>query len=290
MIHRFVLHNDAILDSTQPCLSPGQAGLLAGWGVFSTLRVNRGVLFAWDRHYARMKRDAENLRVPFPDDAGWMEQQLLKVVEANGANEATLRVVVVNNGGSAWAGPSERRFDLLALTTGLTDWGTDVRLGVVHNARLSTGRFSGAKTTSWAWNLVWHNDAHEAGFDEVVLLNEHGEVAECTSANIFVVRGHDVLTPPLSAGCLPGVTRELLLSQVRIPDVRVQEATLTPPDLESADEVFITSTTRDCLPVAAIGAIATKGGHEICDQLRAALSAWRSAWVDARLNAPAFSR
>src|SRR5436305_316583 len=83
---------------------------------------------------------------------------------------------------------------------------------------------------------------------EVILLNERDEVAECTSANIFAAKGGEVWTPPLASGCLPGITRELLLSEVTAPGVRVSERVLTARDLESADEVFISSTTRDLLP------------------------------------------
>src|SRR5262249_17791350 len=91
------------------------------------------------------------------------------------------------------------------------------------------------------------------GFDEVILLNERGEVAECTSANIFAARGSEVWTPPLDSGCLPGITRELLLSEVTAPGVQVIEKVLTPADLEAPDQVFISSTTRDLLPVSSIG-------------------------------------
>ena len=284
VIQSLILHNEAILPSAERCLTPGQLGLLTGWGVFSTVRVARGVLFAWDRHFARMKRDAENLRMPFPEDADWMERQLLKLVDANASPEATLRVIVVRNGGNAWEGPSDRDWDLMGLLIGLTNWGTDVRLGLVERARMAGGRFSGVKTTAWAMNLVWHQDAHHAGLDEVVLLNDRGEVTECTSANIFAVYGSEVVTPPLSAGCLPGVTREILLNEISIPGLKISERTLLPGDLESADEVFITSTTRDCLPVKTVEGLSIKGGRQVCDQLAAAFTAWRDQWISTRLR------
>ena len=100
-------------------------------------------------------------------------------------------------------------------------------------------------------NLTWLESAQARGFDEVILLNERGEVAECTSANLFIANGSQVSTPPLSSGCLPGITREVLLAEIRAPGIRVEEKALKPGDLEAADEVFITSTTRDLLPVHA---------------------------------------
>ena len=102
-------------------------------------------------------------------------------------------------------------------------------------------------------NLRWHERAHEDGFDEVVLLNERGQVAECTSANIFAIRGGEAVTPPVSDGCLPGITREVLLDAIEVPGVRVAEHSLTLDDLYAADEVCITSSTRGLLAVREIG-------------------------------------
>ncbi len=252
MVHRFILHGDDIREASDAVLSAGQVGLLSGWGVFSTLRVSGGVLFAFERHWARMQRDARLLRVPMPDDPEYVRSRLLRLIEANQAPEATLRVVIVRNRGGMWEGPGRREFDLIALTSDLKDWGGGVRLAVAAQARHAESPFRGSKIISWAQNLVFLEQAQCRGFDEVVLLNERGEVSECTSANIFAATGSSVLTPPLQSGCLPGVTRELLLGEIRVPGISVAEKTLTLADLYAAGEVFITSTTRDLLPVLAI--------------------------------------
>ncbi len=152
-----------------------------------------------------------------------------------------------------WAGPSAgRASDLIALTADSKEWGRAVKLAYVADARHAACRFAGAKTLSWGMNLTWLETVQARGFDEAVLLNERGEVAECTSANIFIANGNQVWTPPLSSGCLPGVTREVVLNEIRPPGLEIGEKMLTPADLESADEVFITSTTRDLLPVTQI--------------------------------------
>ena len=127
-------------------------------------------------------------------------------------------------------------------------------------------------------NLVWYEEAHLRGQDEVVLLNERGEVSECTSANIFATFGapfgDEVLTPPLASGCLPGITRALLLEMVRVPGIHVSERVLTLEDLERADSVFITSTTRDLLPVSAIEGLSIRRETRVRDLLAAALSGY----------------
>jgi len=233
-------------------LSPGQVGLLAGWGVFSTLHVAGGILFAWERHWARMTKDAALLRVPLPD-GGQVRRKLLELVEANQAYDATLRVVVVRNGGGVWEGPAtDRASDVIALTADLKDWGEGVKLSYVEQARHAACMFAGTKILSWAMNLTWVEEAHERGFDEVILLNERGEVAECTSANVFIANGNKVWTPPLSSGCLPGVTRDILLHEIQAPGYEIGEKSLLPAEVEQADDVFITSTTRALLPVLEI--------------------------------------
>ena len=253
MLHRFILHNDQIREATDPCLAPGQVGLLSGWGVFSTLKVADGVPFAFERHWARITRDAANLHVPLPADPEKIRQKLLELVEANRAFDSTLRIAIVRNGGGMWAAPAiGRASDVIALTADSKDWGVGVKLASQTHARHAASQFAGAKILSWAMNLTWLENAQQRGFDEVVLLNERGEVAECTSANIFAANDGEVATPPLASGCLPGITREVLLGEIHVPGIRIVEKTLRLEDLIAAEEVFITSTTRDLLPVVQI--------------------------------------
>jgi branched-chain amino acid aminotransferase len=253
VLHPHILHNGDIRKASDPALSAGQAGLLSGWGVFSTLRVADGVLFAFERHWARIRRDAAAFHISIPDDAGEVRRQLLELVEANQAHNATLRLVIVRNGPTTWADPSVgRASDLIALTADSKKWGESVKLGYIRDARHAASPFAGTKNLSWAMNLTWLESAQARGLDEVILLNERGEVAECTSANIFIANGSQVWTPPLKSGCLPGITREVLLGDIHAPGIEIGERTLMPADLELADEVFITSTTRNLLPVRQI--------------------------------------
>jgi len=286
-MHRFLLHNGQILDTHEKSLSAGQVGLLNGWGVFSTLRVADGVLFAFERHWDRMQRDAAKVHVPFPQDAAQLKSELLSLVEANSAWNATLRVVVVRNRGGMFEGPDQKRdFDVLAFTKDLNPWGANARLALKTHGRHAQNEFSGCKILSWSDNLTWYEEALQRGFDEVVLLNERGEVGECTSANIFAATGSEVSTPPLASGCLPGVTRELLLDVVRVPGISVVERTLVPADLESADQVFITSTTRDLLPVISIEGLTVHNRASIVDRLVKALEKYRQDYVKASARVP----
>jgi len=292
-MHRYLLHNDDIRDTGAQDLSAGQVGLLNGWGVFSTIRVYDGVMFAWERHWDRMRLDAGRLRVPFPPDRDWLAQRLRRLMDANRAFNATLRVAVIRNRGGMFEGPGPmREFDVVAFTADVNRWGESVKLGLVANARYAASEFAGTKNLSWSENLTWYERAHDQGLDEVVLLNERGEVCECTSANIFtvVLNGQDaqVWTPPLASGCLPGVTRALLLEEIRVPGLRIAERTLLPADLAAADEVFITSTTRELLPVVAVDGLHIRSQGQngnVRERLQKAFRAYVEGYISPRKRA-----
>jgi len=290
-MHRFLLHNDDIRDAGDFSLSPGQVGLLSGWGVFSTLRVYDGVMFAFDRHFERMRRDAARMRVPFPTQPEWLESRLQRLIEANQSApgkplNATLRVVIVRNRGGLYEGPGiPRDFDAIAFTVDMVRWPEAAKLGLIPHGRHAASEFAGTKYISWAENLTRYERAHQQGLDEVILLNERGEVAECTSANVFIVDSeHRVWTPPLSSGGLGGVTRAVLLEEIRVPEIAIAEKPLLPADLASASEVFITSTTRELLPVVSIEGLPIQGGRAVCDRLRQAFSAHVNQYVKLRPN------
>ena len=280
MIHSQLLHNGHIQPSADLAFSPGQVGVMNGWGVFSTVKVVDGVLFAFDRHWARMHRDSDLIRVPFPWKPAELETALLSLVEANQAFNATLRVAVIRNKGGMWEGPGQKLdVDLVAFTADRNNWGEEARLGIVPNGRFAASPFAGTKVLSWASNLAWYEEAHLRGLDEVLLLDERGEVSECTSANVFAVFGNRVATPPLSSGCLPGVTRELLLEAIHVPGVEVVEQRLTLADLESADGIFITSSTRDLLGVREVEGLSIRREERVRHALEQAFTAWETEYV-----------
>ncbi len=280
MVHPYLLHNREIRKVQDAVLSPGQVGFLNGWGVFSTLRVKQGVLFAFERHYARLERDARLMRVPFMLSPAELQQSLHSLVEANSAFDAVLRVAIVRNKGGLFEAAHFGDYDLIAFTAELTRWPETVDLSYVPNARYGASPFSGAKVTSWAQNLTWYEQARENGFDEVVLLNEYGQISECTSANIFCIQGKNVYTPPVgTSGCLPGVTRAILLEELQFEDLSVQERELSPSELEDSDCLFITSTTRDLLPVRTVDGYVLQQKRDVFNILKNSLAEFQNNYV-----------
>jgi branched-chain amino acid aminotransferase len=253
MIHRFVFHNDRLLPVAEVRLSPGQAGLLNGWGLFTTVRIYEGIPFAFERHWQRLQRDAERTHCPFPFEESVVRGQLGEVLRANQVREGAARIYMVYNQVGFWRSDEDfPRVDLLVCSADLPSYREPARLGLREHGRNAASPLAGVKVISWLDNVWSYYEAQQAGFDEVVLLNERGEVAECTAANLFCVKGGRVATPPVSAGCLQGITRSVLLEIGAGVGVPVEERVLRPEELYAADEVFISSTNRSMLGVSEV--------------------------------------
>lgn len=272
-MHPYVLYNENIVPATEPILRPGQIGLLAGWGVFTTLRIHDGIPYAFERHWQRLSRDARILHVSLDWKPEQIYAALLRLIDANGADKAVLRLCVVRSEGGFWAGPgSGNRSDVLAMTNDVQHWKDTASLSVAPNTRFTSSPFAGTKTLSWAPSLTLVETVKDAGFDEVILLNERGEATECTSANLFATKKGITFTPPLSAGASPGVTRAVMLEELDLADAPVLEKPLRLEDLYEADEVFITSTSRELIPVDRIESRELSGGGwPVMKNLREAL-------------------
>lgn len=253
MIHRMVFHRDRLVPVEEVRLSPGQSGLLSGWGLFTTVRIIEGNPFAFERHWKRLQRDAVRTHCPFPFEESAVQHQLEEMLRANQVREGCARLYMIYNHESLWRSDEVLpQVDLVICSAGLPVYRDLCRLTLREHGRHAASPLAGVKVTSWL-NNVWNlHEAHNAGFDEVILLNERGEVAECTAANIFCVQDGKVFTPPLASGCLAGITREILLEIGTSAGIPVEEKTLFPGDLYGAEEVFISSTNRNLLPVAAI--------------------------------------
>jgi branched-chain amino acid aminotransferase len=287
MIHRFVIRNDCLLPIEEVRLSPGQAGLLNGWGIFTTIRVFEGVPFAFERHWKRLERDAERTHSPFPFRSEIVREQLGAVLNANQVKEGCARIYAVYNQVGFWRSDEDfPAVDLIIYSADLPSYSDRARLGLRKHGRYAASPLAGTKVTSWLMNVWSLYEAQREGFDEVVLLNERGEVAECTAANIFCVEGGRVATPPLDSGCLEGVTRGVLMEIGSRAGVPVEERALVPDDLYAADEAFISSTNRNLLPVTEIaGRKIGSGRTPIVEKLERAFEMYVREYIDSRAAA-----
>jgi branched-chain amino acid aminotransferase len=235
-----------LLPLEQARVSPLDHALLTGDGVFETLRVHRGAPFAVRRHLDRLARSAAGLRLPLPDLVE-LRAALEQVIRANGLGEGRLRVTVTGGPGSLGSDRSGAAPTAIVVGAPLPDWPPATDVVVVPWPRNDRGALSGLKTVSYGENVVALAHARDRGAGEALFPNLAGNLCEGTGTNVFVGIAGRLVTPPLSSGCLAGVTRDLLLELVDVAEEDVPLSTLV-----SCDEAFLSSSTRDVQPVRSV--------------------------------------
>jgi branched-chain amino acid aminotransferase len=225
-------------------------GLVVGDGVFETIKVTDGVPFAMSRHLARLRRSALGLGLPEPD-IEQIRNGALSVIAASGDPPlARLRVTVT--GGKSPLG-SERGDSPVTAIVAMAEQpppAAAVDVVTVPWPRNERGALSGLKTTSYGENVRALAYAAERGGSEAIFANTAGQLCEGTGSNVFVVTGGRLLTPPLSSGCLAGVTRALVIEWAG-----AEEQDLPLDALASADEAFLSGTTRDVQPIRRVDGV-----------------------------------
>lgn len=230
-------------------VSPFDHGLLTGDGVFETLIVYDGQPFAQRRHLERLAFSCAGLGLACPDPALLVEA-LASVVDANGLSRGRLRITVT--GGDSPLGSERGAGGPMVLVAGgpLTAWPETADVAVVPWPRNERGALAGLKTTSYGENVVALAYARERGASEAIFANTVGDLCEGTGSNVFVGIGGRLVTPALRSGCLAGVTRALVVEAAG-----ALEEDLPLAALASADEAFLTSTTREVQPIRAVDGV-----------------------------------
>lgn len=241
-----------LVDAAVATVSPFDHGITVGDGIFETLQVVRGVPFAARRHLARLRRSADGLRLAVPLDDDGLRAAMAAVVEANHVDEGRLRLTVTGGVGPLGSDRGPAGSTVIVATAGLPSWSPVTSVATVAWRRNEHSAVAGIKTTSYAENVVALDDAHRRDSTEAIFANTAGELCEGTGSNVFVEHGGRLCTPPLSSGCLAGVTRDLLLELVE-----VDEVDLPLDALAGSSEAFLTSSTRN---VQAIGMV---DGHPL---------------------------
>ncbi len=231
--------NGGLRDAADAVVSAFDHGLTVGDGVFETVKVVDGRPFALDRHLARLVRSARGLGLPEPDP-GEVRRAASAVLAADPQPLGRLRITCTG-GISPLSSERGTSGTTLAVAVVPMTWRPDTTAVVtVPWARNEKGALAGLKTTSYAENVVALGRAREHGASEALFGNTTGRLCEGTGTNVFVVLDGELLTPPLTSGCLAGITRELVIGWAG-----AREADLPVEVLEEAEEVFLTSTTRD---------------------------------------------
>lgn len=270
-INAVVSVNGRISDAATASVSVFDHGFLYGEGVYETLRTCYGDPFLFDRHMRRLRRSAEmmSLSVPFGD-----AEVLKRVRETMAAHDTPLAQ------GPRPQTEQDEKYIRILLTRGVGDlsykveacpvptlviiiksldvppdsWYRDgIKVALVGIRRNHPQALNPMIKSNNLLNLALAmQEAYRRRGDEALMQNQAGEIVECSQSNFFLVRNGRVLTAPLSAGLLPGITREFVLELAAELKIPASETRLTPEDLDTADEAFLTGTTRDVVPIVAV--------------------------------------
>ncbi len=235
----------------KPAIAALDHGVSVGDGVFETAKVADGRPFALDRHHARMDRSLAGLGLP-PADRGLLSEGIAAVLDGNPIDFGRLRYVVTGGHGPLGSDRDEGPMTYIVTAGPSARPPESGKVVVVPWTRNERGATAGLKTTSYADNVVALAYAKERGGIEAIFANTRGELCECTGSNVFVVQDGTIFTPPLEAGPLAGITRELVIAWCRDEGITVVEQALPVSALSESDEVFITSSTKDVLGVHAV--------------------------------------
>ncbi len=236
-----------LVDEATASVSAFDHGLTVGDGVFETLQVVRGTAFAVRRHLARLRRSLAGLGIELAVDDEQLGVTLAAVVTANHVDTGRLRLTVTGGVSPLGSDRGAAGPTVVVATAPSPTWEPTTAVVTVEWPRNERSAVAGLKTTSYAENVVALERAHAQGASEAIFANTQGRLCEGTGSNIFVGRQGRLLTPPLTSGCLAGITRELICELVAVDQVDLDVA-----DLTKVDEAFLTSSTRDVQAIASI--------------------------------------
>jgi branched-chain amino acid aminotransferase len=248
-------------------------GLTVGDGVFETLRVYRGVPFAWTRHLARLRASATGLGLELPDVAE-LRRAADAVLRADDLTEARLRLTVTGGVAPPGSGRGNGPPSAFVVASPIEPAAPSVDVVIAPWTRNEHSAVAGLKTISYAANVRALAYAREHGAGEAIFANTQGNLCEATGSNVFLVRDGTLITPPAGAGCLLGVTRALLLELAAGSGIPAAELDVPVDTLALGDEAFLSSTTREVQPIAHVdGASLRSVGGQVSMQLAAAFEA-----------------
>ena len=249
--------NGTLLQEGELFLNQENRGLQYGDALFETLRVVNGKLFFWEDHYFRLMASMRILRMEIPMEftMEYLEAEVLKAVEANGQSpKARVKLLVFRNNGGFYT-PMDNGIQFVITVNPLEhpfyvveDGPYEVEL--FKDYYINADMLSNLKTTNKIINVVAGVYAQENGYENCLLLNQKKEVVETINGNLFLVQGKTIKTPPLTDGCLDGIVRKKLLALIQgLDDYELVEASISPFELQKADEMFLTNAIQGIRPI-----------------------------------------
>jgi len=251
--------NGTLVEKEQAKLTVLDHGTLYGDGVFEGIRVYNGKVFQCQAHVDRLFNSARYIRLAVPYTKQEITQAIHETIAANGVTDGYIRLVVTRGEGTLGLSPNRCPTpgvfiiaDQIALYP-QEMYRDGMAVIIARTVRTSPRMLSPAvKSLNYLNNIMANLEATDAGVAEAVMLNEHGNISECTGDNIFIVAGGKLITPPVSAGILEGITRAVVMRLAGKLAISVAERDIIPDQLYQADECFLTGTAAEVIAVTKV--------------------------------------
>lgn len=255
----FMINFNGTLEENNTSISPNNRGLNYGDAVFETLRISGGKIYFWEDHYFRLMASMRILRmeIPMSFTPEYLEEQVLNTIKAqeNSNKGFRAKILVWRKTGGKYT-PSTNDVAFLITTEPLenpfyTLQDSFYEIELFKDHYINSGLLSTLKTNNKVLNVLGSVYAQENDYANCLLLNEKKQVVEALNGNIFLVKGYKIKTPPLEDGCLNGILRKQIIKILgAMPDYILEETSVSPFELQKADEIFITNVITGIQPVS----------------------------------------
>ena len=231
-------------------------GLLYGDGIFEGIRFYNGRVFRLEEHLERLWDSARSILLEIPMSQRAMTEALLETIRQNDLREGYIRLIVTRGVGNLGLNPEQCKMPSVIIITAQialypeTVYRTGLSVVTCATRRTNPSALNPAvKSLNYLNNVMARIEANLANADEALMLNDEGNVAECTADNVFIVKRGQIFTPPITAGALRGITRSVVFEIAAETGIKVTEADITRHDVFIADEAFLTGTAAEIIPL-----------------------------------------
>ena len=269
--------NNKLVTEKKALISVFDHGFLYGDGIYETLRAYKGAVFMIDEHIERLFRSASMIGLVLPKGHDGIKEAVYQTMKANGHKEAYVRITISRGPGPLGLDPAlcpQPTFVIISkefMDYPRSYYQKGVNIAIVNTRRnYKKALDPKIKSLNFLNNILAKRESIDRGAYEAIMLNHNGHVAEGTISNIFFVKDNILCTPATGVGILDGITRRIILDAARELGIKVKEGRFRPEDLYNADEVFISNTTMEVMPISGVDDKKTPSKFTITRQLHKA--------------------